>query len=139
MLDSNLTGRRQQPSPPNSCFQVTSSATKYSSARVPPTDPGQPGPVLQVDQLFCGLPAALTGVGPPAAAALQTAAQFVALWHVVPEEGAGEQVKRSPSTKHLFIFSNILFFNFSCTKHVGMVNCCTENVTNKLLGIIHRK
>lgn len=59
---------------------------------VSPTDPGEPGPILKLDQLFRGLPAALTGVGPPAAAALQPAPQLVALGHVVPGGGAGEQV-----------------------------------------------
>lgn len=53
---------------------------------VSPTDPGEPGLILKLDQLFRGLPAALTGVGPPAAAALQPAPQLVALGHVVPEE-----------------------------------------------------
>lgn len=59
---------------------------------VSPTDPGEPGPILKLDQLFCGLPAALTGIGPPAAAALQPAPQLVPLGHVVPGGGAGEQV-----------------------------------------------
>lgn len=109
MLVYSLTVRKQRPSPPITCFQATSSATECPSAQVPPTDPGEPGPVLQVDQLFCGFPAALTGVGPPAAAALQPAAQLVALRHVVPKEGAGEQVKRSPSTMDLIYKYTILY------------------------------
>lgn len=63
---------------------------------VSPTDPGEPGPILKLDQLFRGLPAALTGIGPPAAAALQPAPQLVALGHVVPGGGAGEQVRAGP-------------------------------------------